>query len=255
MVENPDGIRSRLRTASEVKQSRRLRTSAQIELGVVCPPAANSGRFSVCKPTEINRRSATNQIIRTDRAPPNCSDLPLEGEDEEEVSCAELSLRRSVQRRIIGRKIKRQSELAALKRAGIYEISETVAHKCVGASGLLSKEYSPVTEVWGLHCFFCEGMSTAYARESSDSPILNAFWRVAPSVRLSVFAILPAGVLFFANAFNSRTFAALQLTLLRDFGIYKSPMIKKRGVIALSHPKGKRACAEVKWYLISQHVR
>jgi hypothetical protein len=35
--------------------------------------------------------------------------------------------------------------------------------------------------------------------------MLNAFWRVAPSVRLSAFAILPADVFFFAMGFKVRT--------------------------------------------------
>ncbi|MFZ2066206.1 MAG: hypothetical protein WAV27_09510 [Xanthobacteraceae bacterium] len=35
--------------------------------------------------------------------------------------------------------------------------------------------------------------------------MLNAFWRVAPSVRFSFLAILEAGVFLFAIAFSSRT--------------------------------------------------
>jgi hypothetical protein len=35
--------------------------------------------------------------------------------------------------------------------------------------------------------------------------MLNAFCRVAPSVRFSFFAILPAGVRFRANVFSART--------------------------------------------------
>jgi len=42
-------------------------------------------------------------------------------------------------------------------------------------------------------------------RESSESPMLKAFWRVAPSVRFSFLAIADAGVFFFANDFRSRT--------------------------------------------------
>ncbi len=38
-----------------------------------------------------------------------------------------------------------------------------------------------------------------------ESPMLNAFWRVAPSVRFSFFAILEAGVFLFAIVFSSRT--------------------------------------------------
>jgi hypothetical protein len=42
-------------------------------------------------------------------------------------------------------------------------------------------------------------------RESSDKPILNAFCRVAPSVRFSVLAIRAACVFFRASVFNVRT--------------------------------------------------
>jgi hypothetical protein len=49
-----------------------------------------------------------------------------------------------------------------------------------------------------------------YQRESSESPKLNAFWRVAPSVRLSVLAILLAGVFFFARARQSPFDESLQ---------------------------------------------
>jgi hypothetical protein len=44
-----------------------------------------------------------------------------------------------------------------------------------------------------------------HARESSDSPRLNAFWRVAPSVRFNVRAMLAARVFFLAVVFNMRT--------------------------------------------------
>jgi len=43
------------------------------------------------------------------------------------------------------------------------------------------------------------------ARESRDSPRLNAFCRVAPSVRFSVLAIVAAPVFFRASAFKVRT--------------------------------------------------
>src|SRR5215472_12164583 len=42
-------------------------------------------------------------------------------------------------------------------------------------------------------------------RLSSDSPILNAFWRVAPSVLLSLFAIEAALVFFRAIVLSSRS--------------------------------------------------
>jgi hypothetical protein len=44
--------------------------------------------------------------------------------------------------------------------------------------------------------------SVRQARESSDNPILNAFCRVAPSVRFSDLAILLAGVFFRASDFK-----------------------------------------------------
>ena len=47
------------------------------------------------------------------------------------------------------------------------------------------------------------------ARELSDKPILNAFCRVAPSVRFSVLAILAACVFFRASVFNVRTCAGV----------------------------------------------
>jgi hypothetical protein len=43
------------------------------------------------------------------------------------------------------------------------------------------------------------------ARESRDNPILNAFCRVAPSVRFNVLAILAACFFFLASDFNVRT--------------------------------------------------
>ena len=43
------------------------------------------------------------------------------------------------------------------------------------------------------------------ARESSDNPILNAFCRVAPSLRLRVRAMLAARLFFFASVFSVRT--------------------------------------------------
>ncbi len=48
---------------------------------------------------------------------------------------------------------------------------------------------------------------------SSDNPRLNAFCRVAPSLRLRLLAIFPAGVLLRAADFNSRTFALVQARL------------------------------------------
>jgi hypothetical protein len=50
-------------------------------------------------------------------------------------------------------------------------------------------------------------------RESSDNPIVNAFWRVAPSVRFSVLAIFFAGVFLRARDFSSRPCAVVQARL------------------------------------------
>jgi len=60
-------------------------------------------------------------------------------------------------------------------------------------------------------------LEVVQARESSDNPILNAFWRVAPSVRLSILAIFLAGVFFRASDFSSRTCAFDQACLLDGF--------------------------------------
>jgi len=51
------------------------------------------------------------------------------------------------------------------------------------------------------------------ARVSSDSPRLNAFCRVAPSVRFRVLAMLAALVFFFASVFKVRTCSAVHARL------------------------------------------
>jgi hypothetical protein len=48
------------------------------------------------------------------------------------------------------------------------------------------------------------GQNPIQAREFKETPRLNAFWRVAPSVLLSALAILPAGVFPRASVFSSR---------------------------------------------------
>jgi len=48
-------------------------------------------------------------------------------------------------------------------------------------------------------------LAKSQERESSDSPMLNAFWRVAPSVLLSFLAICDALVFLRAIVFSSRT--------------------------------------------------
>jgi hypothetical protein len=49
-----------------------------------------------------------------------------------------------------------------------------------------------------------------YTRASRDTPMLKAFCRVAPSVRFSFLAILPAVVFFRASVFRVRTSSAVQ---------------------------------------------
>ena len=61
--------------------------------------------------------------------------------------------------------------------------------------------------------------SMRQTRESSDNPILNAFCRVAPSVRFRDLAILRAGVFFFASDLSSRTCTDVQARLFFPFFI------------------------------------
>ena len=70
-------------------------------------------------------------------------------------------------------------------------------------------------------------------RESSESPILNAFCRVAPSVLFNFLAILAAAVFFFANDFNSRTSVAVQARRFFDF-LAINPPFQERQTISLS---------------------
>ena len=64
-------------------------------------------------------------------------------------------------------------------------------------------------------------------RESSDNPRLNAFCRVAPSLRLRLLAIFLAGVLLRAADFNSRTSAFVQARLFEFLlAIYGSPNLE-----------------------------
>ena len=53
-------------------------------------------------------------------------------------------------------------------------------------------------------------LAALHPRELSDNPRLNAFCRVAPSLRLRLLAIFLAGVLLRAADFNSRTSALVQ---------------------------------------------
>jgi hypothetical protein len=63
------------------------------------------------------------------------------------------------------------------------------------------------------------------ALESSDSPMLNAFCRVAPSDRFNFLAILAAGVFFRASDLSSRTCTDVHERLFVPFFINESPWI------------------------------
>lgn len=78
------------------------------------------------------------------------------------------------------------------------------------------------------------------ARESSDNPKLNAFCRVAPSVRLSVFAILAACVFFFANTFKVRSCSGVHARRFDAFlAIQITPVFRKAGLITESFDNEK----------------
>jgi hypothetical protein len=76
-------------------------------------------------------------------------------------------------------------------------------------------------------------------RESSESPMLNAFCRVAPSVLRNFLAIFPAAVFFFASAFNSRTSVAVQARRFFDF-LAINPPFQERQRVSLSGNRRKR---------------
>jgi hypothetical protein len=63
------------------------------------------------------------------------------------------------------------------------------------------------------------------ALESSDSPMLNAFCRVAPSDRFNFLAIFAAGVFLRASDLSSRTCTDVHERLLGPFFINESPWI------------------------------
>src|SRR5271167_3122156 len=75
-------------------------------------------------------------------------------------------------------------------------------------------------------------------RESSERPMLNAFWRVAPSVRFRVFAILFAGTFFLASDLRSRTCTDVQGRLFDRFFI-ANLSIKGPVLVAVSWSKEK----------------
>jgi hypothetical protein len=65
-------------------------------------------------------------------------------------------------------------------------------------------------------------------RESSESPMLNAFCRVAPSVLRNFLAIFPAAVFFFAKLFNSRTSVAVHARRFFDFLAINPPFQERQ---------------------------
>src|SRR5215469_15270504 len=68
--------------------------------------------------------------------------------------------------------------------------------------------------------------------------MLKAFWRVAPSVRFSFFAICPAVVFFFAIALRSRTSVAVHAR--RFFFIFAiKPPFQERQFVSLTGVREK----------------
>ncbi len=109
-----------------------------------------------------------------------------------------------------------------------------------GGSGRGKKRKPRAVEWRGLLATQPNRASARYARESSDNPILNAFWRVAPSVRFRVLAIFPAGVFFRASDFSSRTCTDVQARLFDPFFIrICSPVNKGRALVAGNQTKEK----------------
>jgi hypothetical protein len=77
-------------------------------------------------------------------------------------------------------------------------------------------------------------------RESRESPMLNAFCRVAPSDRRSFLAILPAGVFLRAIVFRSRSSPAVQAR--RFFGLLAiKPPFQQRQFVSLTGADEKTA--------------
>jgi hypothetical protein len=70
------------------------------------------------------------------------------------------------------------------------------------------------------------------ARESSDNPRLNAFCRVAPSVRFKALASFLAGVFFRAADFSSRRSAAVHERRFDFLAIKQSPGWGRRRLLA-----------------------
>jgi len=67
------------------------------------------------------------------------------------------------------------------------------------------------------------------ALESNDKPRLNAFCRVAPSVRFNVLAILAARVFFRASVFKVRTCSVVQARRVDTFLAIKQLSVLRNG--------------------------
>jgi hypothetical protein len=89
-----------------------------------------------------------------------------------------------------------------------------------------------------------------HPRESSDNPRLNAFCRVAPSLRLRLLAIFLAGVLLRAADFNSRTSALVQARLFEFLLAMNGSPNRKRALIPGSAPKRKFSSTNDLWSVI-----
>ncbi len=75
-------------------------------------------------------------------------------------------------------------------------------------------------------------------RESSESPMLNAFCRVAPSVLFNFLAICDAAVFFFAIVFSSRISLAVQARRFFDFLAINPPF--KKGQLVSHNGSGRK---------------
>ena len=75
--------------------------------------------------------------------------------------------------------------------------------------------------------------------------MLNAFCRVAPSVRFSVFAILFAGTFFLASDFSSRSCTDVQARLVFEPFFIRISICKGRGLVAWNQSKEK-ICAGIR---------
>ena len=86
----------------------------------------------------------------------------------------------------------------------------------------------------------CSGELRRHQRESSESPILNAFCRVAPSVLFNFLAIFVAGVFVFAIVLSPRTSVAVQARRFLDLAIEQSSKFAMNAKGVLTCPSGQR---------------